>query len=261
MNRAETLALFDRFERREAEPIGQRLERTRHLKRHVGAPGERSWIVWCDLSGADVDAVIAAERAIWVARGQEIEWKHYAHDPPADLRDRLAAAGFEPDEPETLMALDLQAAPPWLAYDGGHDLRTHGLEGVDAVAQVMAEVWPDEVAGFVARYRDAGVAAADRTRFFVAYDGATPVAAGWTHASGPATPFLGLWGGAVRPTHRGRGLYRALVAARARHARAHGYRYLTVDAGPMSRPILERLGFLVLTTTTPCVWRPARSST
>lgn len=256
MDPIDLLAQYDRFERREAAPVGQRLERTPHLMRHVGAPGRPSWIVWCDLDGADVDAVIAAERAHWAMLGQEVEWKHYAHDLPADLRDRLAAAGFVPDEPEALMALDLRRAPGWLESDGGHDVRAYGLEGLDAVATVMAGVWPGEVDGFVARYRDDAAGEAARTRFFVAYDGAAPVAAGWTQASGPFTPFLGLWGGAVLPTHRGRGLYRALVAGRARYAAARGHHFLTVDAGPMSRPILERLGFVHLTTTTPCVWRP-----
>ncbi|MGZ0234874.1 GNAT family N-acetyltransferase, partial [Streptomyces sp. CPS1] len=36
-------------------------------------------------------------------------------------------------------------------------------------------------------------------------------------------------------------------------------RYLQVDASPMSRPILERLGFLPLTTTTPYLYeQPGR---
>jgi hypothetical protein len=32
-------------------------------------------------------------------------------------------------------------------------------------------------------------------------------------------------------------------------------RFLTVDASPMSRPILEKLGFRCLTYTTPFVWK------
>jgi len=256
MDRSEMLALFDRFERREAVAVGQRLERTPHLVRHMGAPGQPSWIVWHDLAGADVDAVIADEVAYWAALGQEVEWKFHAHDLPADLRERLVAAGFEPDEEEALMALDLRQAPDWVVAEGGHDVRAVGPEGLDDVAAVMAGVWPSEVDRFLTRYRDGGVAATERTRFFVAYDGGAPVAAGWCEASSAVTPFLGLWGGAVLPAHRGHGLYRALVAARARHALARGFRFLTVDAGPMSRPILERLGFERLATITPCVWRP-----
>ncbi len=257
MDRADILALFDRFERREAVPAGLRLERTPHLVRHVGAARQPSCIVWHDLVDADVDAVIADEVAHWTALGQEVEWKFHAHDLPTDLRRRLLAAGFEPDEEEALMAFDLRRAPDWIAADAGHDVRGVSLEALDDVATVIAGVWPDEVGRFMARYRDDGLAATARTRFFVAYDGGAPVAAGWCEASSDVTPFLGLWGGAVLPTHRGRGLYRAIIAARARHALARGFRFLTVDAGPMSRPILERLGFEQLATITACTWRPA----
>ncbi|MBI0320141.1 GNAT family N-acetyltransferase, partial [Streptomyces javensis] len=51
------------------------------------------------------------------------------------------------------------------------------------------------------------------------------------------------------------GVYRALVAFRARIAADRGCRYLQVDASGMSRPILRRLGFVPLTTTTPYVYR------
>jgi hypothetical protein len=36
-----------------------------------------------------------------------------------------------------------------------------------------------------------------------------------------------------------------------------GARLLQVDASDDSRPILERLGFVAVTTTTPYVWAPA----
>jgi GNAT superfamily N-acetyltransferase len=58
---------------------------------------------------------------------------------------------------------------------------------------------------------------------------------------GPSAILLG--GGAVLPTFRGRGVYRALVASRWRAAVELGKPALTVHAGAMSRPILERCGF------------------
>jgi GNAT superfamily N-acetyltransferase len=73
----------------------------------------------------------------------------------------------------------------------------------------------------------------------------------------PGTEFAGLWGGATLAAWRGKGIYRALVAHRARVATARGTRYLQVDATEDSRPILERLGFTAITTTTPYVWTPA----
>ena len=63
--------------------------------------------------------------------------------------------------------------------------------------------------------------------------------------------FAGLFGGITLPEFRGRGLYRATVAKRAELARERGYRWLYSDALPTSRPILERLGFVPITTTTP----------
>jgi GNAT superfamily N-acetyltransferase len=74
----------------------------------------------------------------------------------------------------------------------------------------------------------------------------------------PGTEFAGLWGGSTRAQWRGRGIYRALVARRAQLAAERGVRYLQVDASSDSRPILERLGFLAVTTTTPYVWTPPR---
>ncbi len=64
-------------------------------------------------------------------------------------------------------------------------------------------------------------------------------------------------GSATRPGWRGQGIYRALIGRRAELAAQRGLRYLQVDASDDSRPVLERLGFVVVTTTTPYVWTPA----
>jgi GNAT superfamily N-acetyltransferase len=65
-----------------------------------------------------------------------------------------------------------------------------------------------------------------------------------------------LLGGSTLPQWRGRGIYRALVAARAQRAAARGVKYLQVDASEDSAPILRRLGFHAVTTTTAYVWTP-----
>jgi hypothetical protein len=52
-----------------------------------------------------------------------------------------------------------------------------------------------------------------------------------------------LFGGSTLPEARGRGAYRALVAARWNDAVARGTPILVTQAGPMSRPILAQLGF------------------
>jgi GNAT superfamily N-acetyltransferase len=95
-------------------------------------------------------------------------------------------------------------------------------------------------------------------RLFFAEAGDLTVCAGWVRFPS-GTDFVTFWGGATLPAWRGRGIYRALVAHRAKVAAERGRRYIEVDASDDSRPILERLGFVAVTTTTPYVWSPPGS--
>lgn len=64
-----------------------------------------------------------------------------------------------------------------------------------------------------------------------------------TGRTATASAGLNLLGGAVSRAARGRGVYRALIARRWQLAAHRGTPVLTVQAGPLSQPILERLGF------------------
>ncbi|RPJ00727.1 MAG: GNAT family N-acetyltransferase [Chloroflexi bacterium] len=70
------------------------------------------------------------------------------------------------------------------------------------------------------------------------------------------SPFANLYGGETLPEYRGRGLYTALLAARAQEVLRRGCRYLTIDDGPMSAPIVVRHGFQLLTHAWDCDWEP-----
>ena len=81
------------------------------------------------------------------------------------------------------------------------------------------------------------------------------VSAGWVRYI-RGTAFATLWGGSTLPRWRRQGIYRALVGYRARLADARGYTLAQVDASDDSRPILQRLGLIAITTTTPYVYTP-----
>jgi GNAT superfamily N-acetyltransferase len=101
--------------------------------------------------------------------------------------------------------------------------------------------------------------APDGLTILVAEAAGAVVSADWVRfvaGSGFAT----LWGGGTLPAWRSRGIYRAIVAYRANLAAQRGRRYLQVDASDESRPILERLGFVAVTTTTPYIWSPPAPS-
>ena len=71
------------------------------------APGTRtSCITWSELTRDSADAVIAAQVRYFAARGTPIEWKLYDYDQPADLAQRLLAAGFVADDEELMLVAE-----------------------------------------------------------------------------------------------------------------------------------------------------------
>lgn len=119
-----------------------------------------------------------------------------------------------------------------------------------------SEVWGSDC-GFISDHLAGRLATApDRLAIYTAEAAGQVVAAAWVMLQEDGQ-FASLYGGSTLEAWRGRGIYRALVAVRARLAAEHGYKYLHVDASDDSRPILQRLGFTAVTTTTPYVWSPS----
>jgi GNAT superfamily N-acetyltransferase len=104
-------------------------------------------------------------------------------------------------------------------------------------------------------------AAGDGIAVVAAEAGDDVVSSAWAAFFGSgAGSFARLLGGSTLPQWRGRGIYRALVAVRAQRAAARGVEYLQVEASGDSAPILRRLGFRAVTTTTTYVWMPPPAS-
>jgi len=206
--------------------------------------------------GAELDRLIARQRDYFAARGEAVEWKTYDYDEPADLPARLRAAGFVPEEPETVLVAPAAAVAAVPVLPGGVVLRQVTADAdMRRIAAMESRVW-DSDRGWTGDHLIREVAAApDDYVVLTAEAAGQVVAAGWVEFR-PGSQFAGLWGGATLREWRGRGIYRALVARRAQLAAARDVRYLQVDASSDSAPILRRLGFQALATTTPYVWTP-----
>jgi GNAT superfamily N-acetyltransferase len=256
---AAVLAAFDEQMRRNPQPgRTARVERDEHITRVIGGGDGWSGVIWSDLTEADADATIAAQIGRFGSHGRAWEWKQYSHDRPADLPGRLAAAGFVPDPAETLLVAEIaglarEMSPP----TGVEVVPVTGREGADALVAVHDEVFGGShhtIGQAVLRglgEHPCPVAAV------IAMAGGTPIAAGRVEFP-EQSDFASIWGGGTLPAWRRRGVFRSLVACRAALARARGYQYLQVDASPDSRPILARLGFVELATTTPYQYRAER---
>jgi GNAT superfamily N-acetyltransferase len=220
----------------------------------VRSSGLWNVVLYWQLSESDAVASVA-EQAAWArSTGVELEWKVYGHDGPPGLANVLQDAGFVADPQETFMVFDLARELP----DGA---ATDGLE----IRQIIDAAGVDDLiaVGDAAFGRDHGAKAETYVRsledpalaLYVAYRDGRAVSAGRLQMP-EGRSFASMWGGGTTPEHRRQGIYRALVAHRAREARRRGYRYLTVDAASTSRPILKRLGFVPLTGITGYVLRP-----
>ncbi|WP_156727923.1 GNAT family N-acetyltransferase [Streptomyces apocyni] len=253
-----TLALFDEQLRRDARPDGPcvRVERSGEVVRQLGNDGGWTAVIWSDLTEATADAAIAAQVQHFTTLGRRFEWKLYAHDHPTDLAARLTAAGFTAEPLETVMAAQVSDLPrhPELP-DGVRFVPVTDEAGVDLTMRVHDQAFGTDGSHIREQLLAQLAQSPDTTTMTVAMAGDTPVCAARVEFH-PGTDFASLWGGGTHPAWRGRGIYRALIAHRAHIAATHGYRYLQVDASPQSRPILQRLGFHTLTTTTPYTYEP-----
>jgi hypothetical protein len=218
--------------------------------------GDQHCIAWSSLDASNADAVIARELAHYRSLGAALEWKVYAHDTPSDLTARLATHGLTIGPREAVMLFDLRHSAAWLTHDASCRVervaRPSQLADFCRVLHDVDGTSDPAVAGELAHALAVG---SEEQRGYVAYVEEEPASIGrlYTH---PRSIFGGLYGGATRPAFRSRGLYRAVVAARARDAQRLGARYLLVDALPTSRPILERLGFVHVSDTWPCRFTP-----
>jgi GNAT superfamily N-acetyltransferase len=160
---------------------------------------------------------------------------------PPDLATRLEGLGMVPDREPLVVGMVMTEAPP--DVPGVEARRALTPEDHATAERIMArgfdmDLPEDELARQVALAMDG-----DRTgvgAVYLAWINGEPVAAAQAVFTERGAVMSG---GATLPAARGRGAYRALVAARWRDAAARGVPVLVTQAGAMSRPILRRLGF------------------
>lgn len=253
MNHQEILALFDQQERIGVEFPGLRKEVLPQVVRFVSPPGGYSFILYSRLDQETVESAIAEQVDYFDALGQPFEWKVYDYDAPPDLRQRLAARSFAVGDAEAVMVLELDQIPASLLQPVTADVRRITTRArLEDVVHIKNEVWGRNFDGLQERL-GAHLDIPDYLSVYVAYVDDIPACAAWIYFQ-PGSQFGGLWGGSTVPAYRGRGLYTAVLAVRAQEALRRGCRFLTIDASPMSRPIVARHGFQLLTMTYPCEW-------
>jgi GNAT superfamily N-acetyltransferase len=201
------------------------------------------------LASGQVAVAVGEVRDLLRARGRtQAAWSVDAASP--ELYDELAGLAMTPytDPPleprYTCMAL--VQPPDWSANPRVVVREATDLDDFLAVAELSASVFglseadrDGFVKGFRVRYELHRQGRWHLSTYLAFINGElVGVAQAAVTASG-----TNLSGSSVLGSARGQGVYRALVAARWNEAVERGRPALTVQAGAMSRPILERLGF------------------
>lgn len=254
------LAMYDEQLRTDAEtPSAISVARHGPL-RLVTFAGGRGFVTYQDFGGADADAIrrLVREAVAHYRADPEInrvEWKTRGHDHAPGLHEALLTNGFTPDEPESIMVGEARMLAVDVALPAGVTLRRVTAEAeVRAMSAMQNEVFGNPASDNRADALLRRLALDDGMELWVAEAEGRIVSAGRLEPV-PGTDFAGIWGGATRAEWRGRGIYRALTSARAHSALAVGKTLINSDSTEYSRPILERSGFVRVSTTTPYHWR------
>lgn len=261
MDKYDFLEIFDAQYRRDLIELSAQREAVPpddpRVVRHCSPQFKNGFISYFKLDESSVEAEIDAQVAYFSNLGYEFEWKVYDHDSPADMRDRLTRRGFVIEELAALMILDMDGSPALLDPENISVRRVEDEASIQAIMRMEEAVWNEDHSELATRIWQDLQTDPMTLSVFASYDGDHLASAAWIYYH-PPTKFASLWGGSTLPEHRGRGHYTALLNARMREARSRGYRFLMVDASPMSRPILERRGFAFYGFSTACVWKPAQ---
>jgi GNAT superfamily N-acetyltransferase len=204
------------------------------------------------LAPEQVEAALGQVRALARERSRtRVTWWVGGSSTPADLERRLLALGLEPASMpihEPSYAVLALVRPP---VEAGAEV---GARRVESFEEYLA-AWDivHTAFGHTREQREDSRKAApmlyelerrDVSANYLAFLDGKPVASAVAVFADAAVMLLG---GATLPEARGHGCYRALVAARWRDAVRRRTPALVVQAGAMSRPILERLGFELVT--------------
>jgi hypothetical protein len=194
----------------------------------------------------EVHAAVELTRAI--AREAErprVMWWVGELSAPDDIVDLLAAEGLVPDEDEPLLAsLVLQREPNGtpaeidaFRVETLDDFRA--AQEIDLITMGLPSEERERLMAGQAAHWDEQQADGVIATFLARVDG-RPVAFA---RSALGADGVALLGGGTLEAERGNGYYTALVHARWRDAAERGTPLLCTQAGAMSRPILEALGF------------------
>jgi len=252
MNNNSLLLQYDKDLRMRIMYPEARREITPDVVRFIRQASGMNFVSFTFATEPNLARVIDNEVSYLAPKNQPFTWKVYDHDPLPKLAMTLSAHGFAADEdPAAVMIFDLKNLPANIESPKTEIQRITQRDGLKDVIYVLDNVYGGhntwvydrlglhlQIPGYLSVY--------------AAYVNEKPVSVAWTYF--PRGRFATLYGGTTLSEHRNRGLYTTLLNLRLKEIFKRGYPFAVVEAGSMSRPIVERHGFHHLTTVYDYEW-------
>jgi hypothetical protein len=206
--------------------------------------GRSVWVHRIRLEPGQVERAVEEVRTLLRVRSlNEVSWWIGERSTPADLVERLERLGLEPDDPPGLTTLAIARRP-----GGDPTVEVRRVESLDDYLIALEIDWAAfdlpvverEERRVAARLAWPRIVDDGTSSVYLAYLHGEPVGFGRAVFAPWAALLLG---GATLPGARGHGVYTSIVHARWQETVERGVPRIVVSAGPMSAPILERLGF------------------
>ncbi|KGR75239.1 GNAT family N-acetyltransferase [Ureibacillus manganicus] len=243
MDNNELIALFHKELREDADVQGYTREKTEHVVRHISQFGERGFIIASNVNEDNAREVIQNELDYFKNLKRDFEWKVYSYDQPDNLTGILEQEGFIIGDPEALMVMKLDDQHPLLKNGQHFNVKEITDEqGIKDIISLEHAIWNRPLTELGERLWRDKQNNPESVYLYGIYEDNQLVSAAWMYLEKNSS-FASLWGGSTLPSFRGKGYYSQLLAVRAQKAYEKGHPFLTVDASPMSRPILEKHNF------------------
>ncbi len=237
-------------DRRARNFAGYQYEDLGYLIRHFPLRGnQKGWVQFACIPESKLDQTIKDQIDFFADKKVPFEWKVHNFDQPKILADRLVAHGFVADEEEHLMVYESTSEPEILPLKLPDPIiieKVRGKKEFSAICKFQENIWQTNLSDLFEYIIDHE----SIFSFYIAKAHGEIIGSGWTEFL-EGSDFPELHGGAVAPQWRGKGIYTALLAERIQESKLKGYPYISVDAAPMSYPILKAKGFTSLATSRP----------
>lgn len=182
--------------------------------------------------------IVQSQKSHYKRLNKDLLWRVYSHDGPKNLESHLKELGFIALSRGTLMgsSIDLE-----IDFPKNCDVRTiNNINQLQDYLRVNDEAFGESEDWAFDHFSK--LLSHPNIKLFCLYDNNKPVSCGRIEIS-KASTFGMLYGGAVIPTYRKKGYFRAILAARLLFARQHGVSFLVTEAWDTSMPILKKIGF------------------